>query len=164
MLQKYINGWLPTNGHKSTGKHETQQLCPCCNDEIETNSHFIQCPADRDTWQKAIDTITKCKEDLPQYPLYQLLRSALSKQTQATSQPDEPPDDTPIMLYPLYNEQQRIGWHHIITGHWTNLWVASYDQLTKTTTGEQWARKVLKQLWKNLLQKWKRRCEKEHET
>ena len=46
-IQKYINGWLPTQAHKSSGNSGDDQLCPCCRKTPETNQHFIQCTCDQ---------------------------------------------------------------------------------------------------------------------
>jgi hypothetical protein len=161
-IQKYINGWLPTNAHDSTGRKDAQRLCPSCNKEHETNMHFIQCPTDREEWKKAISTTLECKADLPQHTLQQLLQDTLHQIADANTIPKAPPDHLPIQYYTLYEEQSHIGWHHILAGRWSKKWVEIYDNITGTTNGETWARRILSKLWKQLLQKWKRRCEHEH--
>lgn len=164
-LQKFIHHWLPLNAHRGSGKTGSTCFCPCCNNTEETSLHFIQCPKDAPHWIKDIKHTLRCKTNQdPQKILTTLLCDALTAQANGRSAPLDPPDDLPVIYYQLYHEQTQIGWNHIVMGRWSKKWITEYDSLTHSTTGLRWATKIIKIIWKHIINKWKRRCDMEHET
>jgi hypothetical protein len=161
-LQKYINGWLPTNAHKCTGNNGSMKLCPCCRQTDETNTHFATCPKGN-PWNAHLTCVTNTPVNTPTHTLNELLKDILLMITRGINPPLEPPDTLAIDYYPLYFEQAQIGWHHMLQGRWTTKWVTVYDAKTNSSSGLRWAKRILRNIWQGMLSRWRHRCDAEHE-
>ncbi len=162
-LQQFIHQWLPTNAHKSQEKTHPHDRCPQCNQSLETNAHFLQCPADHDNWTATIDNVLRSVHRTSPQILLDLLRVALIHPESLTvmGRADE---ETPIQLFPLCTAQAAIGWDQLLRGRWSRAWAHTYDKLTKSNDGVKWASRLLKLVWAAVLEKWRRRCDAAHDT
>jgi hypothetical protein len=160
-LTKFLHGWLPTNAHAGRATNTlTQNTCPLCRETEETNPHFLECRNDQQLWEDAIQQIFAASPHPAATPLIHILHSTLNHPNENI--PD-PPDDLPLHLYPLYNAQHKIGFNQLVKGRWSKQWIEHYDQLTQTDQGLKWASSILRELWKAVLEKWKRRCTAAHQ-
>ena len=161
IIQQFIHQWLPVNAHHGQAKINTARLCPHCRRNDETHEHFLFCPTDSDKWNEDITHILQKTE--PQTPkhLYRILHDALQLRTTSTTH-DLTTDDTPIDIYTLHLEQQRLGWNQLLCGRWTTQWIKYYEASSNRTDGEKWAATTLFKLWQAVINKWHRRNEAEH--
>jgi hypothetical protein len=166
-IQKFLHEWLPFNGHPAQSNTDSATLCPCCKTTTETHKHFLECnhPELRNAWSNATQVIQTALNDRQSDPILKKLIICAIVEWRNTPQP-ELPDFLPSHYHELFHSQSRIGWDHFLQGRWTTHWVKHHDEHAKLnkvkTNGETWASTSLRQIWENLYEVWKQRCNLQH--
>jgi hypothetical protein len=148
-IKEMIHGWLPTNGHPGDNE-PTTKICPQCNQENETNLHFLKCPRDRQLWAEKYRT----KNTRPvEPPIHQVLVNTITNIMMNN------PVALPIEYENIRESQEEIGWNQLLYGRWTKQWTDTYNRETNTTDGTQWASNHIKCIWRHIHQRWRERCD-----
>jgi hypothetical protein len=94
----------------------------------------------------------------PVGPVYQKTMCAIFE-WRNTPKPDVKPQFLPYHYAKMFDAQSIIGWHHIIKGCWSTLWVrhhVKHAQINKIKQkGETWASTTLHHTWENIYDVWK---------
>ena len=112
-------------------------------------------------WQNRIQNATHSPLISPEHQVNRLLQETLLTITRGDQPNSKPPDTLPIYLYPLYNEQTKIGWDQLLHGRWTIRWTEIYNHLTITTKATYGPRKYSST--SGILTRWTNRCTAEHD-
>jgi hypothetical protein len=151
-VQQVTHGWLPTNGHPGANS-PTTQICPRCNQDNETNLHFLACPIGLNEWADALGAKLQRKNEPPIHDtLINTIKLVITNQT--------------ITLADEYKhieaDQIQIGWMQMLFGRWTHRWSNVYNQQSDTEKGNEWAAGIIRCIWRHIKERWKTRCELDH--
>ena len=163
-LHKYSHGWLPTGNHMEHRYH-IKSACPHCK-APENNDHLVKC-----TSQKAHQLLflqklaQKLKTWNTELGIARLIVNALKGSSIAYTG-----TENANWITQLQQEQKTIGDNHIWKGFMSQTWGDIQDRhywrqkSPKSCTGAQWSRKLLREIWSQVLQIWTRRNKKLHDT
>jgi hypothetical protein len=150
--KQFTHGWLPTNGHPGANEPKTT-FCPRCNQERETNKHFLICPRDRTLWaDKFMNNNNSTSEPQVHKILIQTIGNLLNNQQ----------INVPAEYQQIAELQTEIGWQQLLNGRWTKQWAQTYNDETETTEGTEWAANQMRKIWRHIHDRWKERCAMEH--
>jgi hypothetical protein len=162
-----IHGWLPTHAHHASSYNITSK-CPMCNQEEETNQHFLSCSAPSVTTkvesllQALYDRLVKIKLD--PILLYYILQSVTHWRTIAAP---PTPDFCTGSYKKLFSEQSAIGWSHLIQGRISTCWVDIQNEyetnaLLKAPEGSKTLARAIAFTFEVVSELWQFRCNEKH--
>jgi hypothetical protein len=151
-LTKFMHGWLPTRGHQGYVNTENfLKTCPCCDEPIETNHHFIQCKWKKDSNDEKLSAELnriKTKNKVEQL-LYKTIVATIKEETIVI----------PDQYVKIKKEQEQIGWDQMQIGRLTSKWSQAIEKEDGSQSGYKQIGKVIKLLWMHQHTKWNDRCE-----
>lgn len=160
-IKKFIHNWLPTNGHPSCS-HALTTICPLCNAENETQSHFLTCPELSNQWQHAVTCITTHGKTLNLDP------SLLTLITQALSNYQQHVNPIGAGLHYSYatliKQQNQLGWSEILCGRLSTQWARLQDRHTGLFNGHQTFTRFIHYIYTQVLTIWNHRCNIQHDN
>ncbi len=153
---------------------DSSNLCPRCNEALETFEHIIQCTESHDTTMNAWQTLQKevvaprmCHALFSKFE--EGLTSWMSK-TDVQWKGDIPSIEDKVgnLIYLAYTDQTRIGWNQAIRGRISKRWGQAHHAYTferynmAQTTPNAWIAKLIYQLWQFSIARWITRNEYLH--
>ena len=166
---KYVHGILPT-GRIVHRNDQVRNKCPLCKTEVEDWNHILKCShPSRESWRLSMleQLQTKSKTWKTRPALQRVLHDAIKGWLQSADLigfllPTAP---YPIELHRLINQQNLIGWHHILLGRFTNEWATLQDNFfirineeerrkKHKRTGQKWQTTMISWLWDQWWELW----------
>ena len=161
-LHKYTHGWLPTGNHMEH-RYQTRSACPHCK-APENNEHLVQCPSQTDNQLQFFNTLkTTLKTWNTEPGISRLILNTLRETPTAYTG-----TETLTWIRQLQREQQAIGerniWKGFLSQTWGDIQERYYrrQKSPKSCTGVQWTRKLLREIWRQVLSIWTIRNKKLH--
>jgi hypothetical protein len=157
---QFIHNWLPINTSHSLQFTTTARLCPLCNIHEETIQHFLTCaqvPINQLWSEHALSLKKKLIKYSPSthHHLSKLIEYAIVN-WRDQSTPDIP-DFLHTRFHPLFVAQSEIGWHHILKGRFSSLWLACISP--DYNLAQRWLTYAIKHIWNLWYIVWKYRCD-----
>ena len=175
-LVKALHGFLPTNKFLHKRGEYSRRLCPACRACVEDRDHVMQCEhTSRTEWKETtIQVVSKLCKKLGTRPILQaLLETAIHEwitcppATRLLIRPHRHPDE----LTQLICQQNLIGWHHMFSGRFSQLWADLQDTYharekqpddPKQRTGQRWQVLINSCLLDQWFEVWKQRNQEVH--
>jgi hypothetical protein len=113
--------------------------CPTCHLEEETLAHFLTCTETEIDWNAQILLLTPTANETTELDdIHNLLKWALKSHRSPTSTTMPPEHLLSRNTRDIIRRQQKIGWHQLWKGRWSQAWVRKYNEITNAN-GEKWA-------------------------
>lgn len=172
-IRKFIFNWLPTCEKLHSYDNDVNAECPSCKHPIESHNHILLCPCIqrntiKATWFVELETFLSGDQYAPflvNEILYNYILSA------CTTKPLPILPTLPPAIQHAYNDQQQIGWQHLLRGRLAFRWgtlVANHLASKKVPEAEMtaliWGRKLVKLIFNYILDLWKSRNQVAHQT
>ena len=175
-LVKALHGCLPTNTFLHKRGEYSRRLCPVCKEYAEDRDHIMQCehPSRADWKESTMQVLTTLCKKLGTRPILQsLLETAVHEwltnppMTRLLIRPHRHPAE----LTQLICQQNLIGWHHMFSGRFSQLWADIQDNYyarqhkpddPKRRTGQRWQVTINSCLIDQWYEVWKQRNQDVH--
>jgi hypothetical protein len=156
-ILKFCHGWLPTHDRLYREQQTLTQRCPLCHYLKETNTHLFSC---RHPDQRAIikTLIKKIEQDNTTYGvegLTEIYKEAIT----SIDQEWRPSIQDETTLSTSINDQNDIGWHHILFGRIAQTTARYIDSTLHQrgvekwqNSGDRWSQRMIKNIWDTFLQ------------
>ena len=126
-ITKHLHGWLPTLERNHRFGFSTTSICPICKNEIETQSHIINCKHSH-FWLNLTLQLQQAKAFLrPFLPFHQIWPIISSHITNTCAEGLNPTfsiinDPIGNLIQVAINQQQAIGWNQLLYGRIASSW------------------------------------------
>jgi len=153
-ISKFIHEWLPLQDQYHVHSTSASNLCPSCQQSMETVDHFIQCPhSDQQAiWTNMYNSLYKIHLQ-QQAPLhcYNALAYGLYRGCNA-----QPPNlnVTGMDSQKLVTEQSQIGWMQLYYGRFSTAWACVLNSKQTMLNGINFYSKVITIMWTAVLSQW----------
>jgi hypothetical protein len=169
-IVKFIHGWLPTQKRLHMDGSARIPRCLLCTELVKDNIHLLNCkhPRMQDTQHKISQHLEKSLHDHGNSELTNLLEIGLISCTNRewTANLDYVSKEWKEAI----REQNEIGWIHLYRGRIARTMIQAmnehYSSLgvnSKKYTGERWAKRLIHNIWKTVLELWTNRNELIHD-
>jgi hypothetical protein len=160
-----IHKWLPVNKSYSKASIGTAKLCPFCCSEEEDQIHFLSCNHIelKSAWDKASEVLYTRLHKYNKHIHHHLLKLLTLAITQwRTTTSPEVPNFLHPKFHSLFKNQSVIGWNQIINGRFSTQWAEAIT--SECTNPTNWLAYTISQIWQQVFEVWKHRCDKNHGT
>jgi hypothetical protein len=170
-IVKFIHGWLPTQKRLHMEGEASSPRCPLCKDLLEDNLHLLCCSHERmkEVQKKIPQFLEKSLHDYGNSEIWNILEVGLESSTAGEWTADIK------FVSPEWKEaikeQNEIGWVHMYKGRIGNKLLQAVAEHYKelglnqmSYNGERWAKKLITNIWKTILELWSTRLEILHDT
>jgi hypothetical protein len=166
-LIKFVHGWLPTQHRLHKEGSATTPGCKLCPAGYEDNLHIFCCdnPAMQQIQMNIQCYLQRSLHNHGNSELVNLLEIGIQQGISKQSWSPKLQDVSPEWRQGI-RDQTRIGWRHLLLGRVAKTLIQAmhkhYESLPINRmkyTGERWARLLLHNLWKIMLQLWQTRNE-----
>jgi hypothetical protein len=167
---KFTHGWLPTQTRLHMEGLANSPRFPICKDLLEDNIHLLKCKHSRmqETQRRISQHLEKNLHDHGSSELTNLIEIGLLSSLEK--------DGTADLSYvsaewnTAIRDQNSIGWIHIYRGRIAKSMIKAMDEHYATLgvnrmkyTGERWAKQLINNLWKTVLELWSTRNDLIHQ-
>jgi hypothetical protein len=169
-LIKFIHGWLPTQKRLHLDGSARSPRCPLCKNLLEDNIHLLQCTHSKmqNTQRQIPNYLAKSLHNHGNSEITNLIEIGLLESTHYEWTADE--SFVSMEWKNGIREQNAIGWVHLYRGRISRSLIKAMDKhyttmgLNKMThNGTRWARQLLTNIWKTILDLWCTRLEIIHD-
>lgn len=162
-VTKFIHDLLPTGRRVHFYKTYFDHRCPSCFSDQEDRRHLLLCDdPERKKWKGNLltDIRETCDRTNVSEEMLELLYNGIRDDLDDT--PLENPAQYPAKLMPLIEEQDRIGWDHLLLGRFSKQWkTMQYQSLierniapTRSNSGTGWIKQLTTVIWKHVYKVW----------
>ena len=170
-VQRFIIDWLPYNNRLHERGQSPSNLCTTCNEEPETERHFLFCTSNQQDRTKLHDALRKVFNKHNVDPnirkvIYQALDISIAAEPTYTREWCEL-TDIPLEYETLVDAQEKVGIDQIWYGRIPleyDRYQRRYEKLMSKTnedpTGEpKWIRALILTIWQHCHTRWTNRCD-----
>jgi hypothetical protein len=161
-ILKFCHGWLPTYDRLHREHQTPTQRCPLCYFLIENNTHLFICkhPGQQAIIQSLFKKIDNDNMFYGVSEIVDLLKVAIQQRT--TTELQHGTEDNYLKMG--IQDQQEIGWSHILFGRFATSTSRYIDATLKQrgcqkwqNSGERWTQRMTQNIWDTFLSLWNNR-------
>ena len=164
-ITKMIHNLLPTGKRVHRYKPYYDHRCPSCYQDYEDFHHVLTCHnAIRSKWQSTLlkDVRKICYKMKVGSTIIKLLVNGIQYHLWDSTMEQ---DMHSGRLSPIWEDQQKIGWDHLLYGRWSKKWTEYHEKslkernipLTRINAGVGWVCRVMRVIWRHMHKEWKTR-------
>jgi hypothetical protein len=175
-VHRFIIDWLPINNRLHVRGRIPSNLCTLCDQDPETERHFLYCLKNKHTREKLHESLRKVFNKHNVDPnlrklLYQGLDISIGDELKTEGEREEL-KDIPEEYRSLVEAIENVGIYQLWYGRFPIEWdwyqrrylkqISEYDN---EPTGEpKWLRAVILVIWQHCYQRWIERCDRQYEN